>query len=309
MPDSFDSNKPIYLTQGSEIVPATLLSDTNKDIDSSEFSSPISSPEPVSPSAVPSLPPNFSTHSPQPNVSITCLSSISPMSSIKSFVSSVADKLDDSLNRSPTPKQQQEDMFSSTYEDFKPFEIEFDIETSLPQTAQDPALTPLAITPTVPIDSSFSLPIPSSQPVYTAQSTNASAPAFNPELPSTESFMLSSAASVSFNAEALTATDTDMWLSQTHGTNLNPHIGQDNSKWIASPNTFSNFSITSDNEAWIAPSTHWKPKQPNTPLERLMKMGFCNRELNLRLLEKYKDNLELVINSLIEESHSAWQNN
>ena len=57
-------------------------------------------------------------------------------------------------------------------------------------------------------------------------------------------------------------------------------VYESTAKWIVSNQVFPSFSLPNDEEAWIAPSTNWKPKSANTPSERLMKMGFCNRELN-----------------------------
>ena len=156
MPDSFDPDRPIYLSQGNEIVPANIVPDANKE-QMYESSNEFSSLENFSAPILASTSPTFVTHSPQPNVNVTSLSSISPMSSLKSFVSSVVDKLDVSLTRSLTPKGQlQEDLVSSC-EDFKPFEIDFFSQTSVTSDTQDVYTAP-------PVETSISFDFSSAPP-------------------------------------------------------------------------------------------------------------------------------------------------
>ena len=106
MPDSFDPDRPIYLSQGNEIVPANIVPDANKE-QMYESSNEFSSLENFSAPILASTSPTFVTHSPQPNVNVTSLSSISPMSSLKSFVSSVVDKLDVQSHCAPSPPKGQ----------------------------------------------------------------------------------------------------------------------------------------------------------------------------------------------------------
>ncbi|KAI6659070.1 hypothetical protein LOD99_14746 [Oopsacas minuta] len=291
MPDSFDPDKPMYLSQGNETIPAKIVPDATKEQiyeDSNDYS-PLSSLELVSPSISPSAPPAFTTHSPQPNVSITSRSSVSPMSSIKSFVSSVVDKLDDSLTRSLTPKVQQKEELFSSCEDFSPIEFDFSQTTSMSSVTQE-----------------YTAPVDLTTPLSTSQTVNISPPIyeFNFDLPPSESFMVPNSDTTPCEAKPAVTEDTDLWLSQSSGAVCSKE--QDPTKWIASNEAFPNLSLTSEEEAWIAPSANWKPKQPTTLLERLMKMGFCNRELNIKLLEEYNNELELVINALIEESQAPW---
>ena len=296
MPDSFDPDKPMYLSQGNEIVPANIVPDANKDQmyeSYNEFSSleNFSAPIPVSTS------PTFVTHSPQPNVNVTSLSSISPMSSLKSFVSSVVDKLDESLTRSLTPKGQLHEDIVSSCEDFKPFEIDLFSQTSVTSETQEPYTGP-------PVETSISFDLSSAPPQYSLDLATPSSE-FKFEVPSVEKEFIvpSTTNSTPFEAKPLLAEDANMWLSRS-GECINETY--DSAKWIASNQPFPNFTLPNDQEAWISPSSNWKPKSPNTPHERLMKMGFCNRELNIELLDKYNNDLEQVISALLDESQAAW---
>ena len=294
MPDSFDPDKPMYLSQGNEIVPATIVHDANKDQmyeSSNEFSSleNFSAPIPVSTS------PTYVTHSPQPNVNVTSMSSISPMSSLISFVSSVVDKLDDSLTRSLTPRGQLHEDIVSSCEDFKPFELDLSAQTSIISDTQAPYTA-------LPIEASVSFDL-SSAPPQSSLDMDPPTSEFKFEAPSDEiDFLVHTAYnSTPFEAKPLLPEEANMWLSQSHASTNDT---QDNSKWIANNQPFPNFTLPNE-EAWISPN-HWKPKSPNTPNERLMKMGFCNRELNILLLEKYNDDMEQVVAALLDESQSAW---
>lgn len=46
----------------------------------------------------------------------------------------------------------------------------------------------------------------------------------------------------------------------------------------------------------------WEPNTDKTPLDELVSMGFANRDLNRRLLEKHNNNLEHVIQELLDSN-------
>lgn len=48
-------------------------------------------------------------------------------------------------------------------------------------------------------------------------------------------------------------------------------------------------------------------REPTTPIEKLILMGFANRELNNRLLEKHHHNLPAVINELLDTDGMGYQ--
>jgi hypothetical protein len=48
------------------------------------------------------------------------------------------------------------------------------------------------------------------------------------------------------------------------------------------------------------PTSVFRPKKPQTPMEKLISMGFADRNLNKRLLEKYNNDLEKVIDSICQ---------
>ena len=43
-----------------------------------------------------------------------------------------------------------------------------------------------------------------------------------------------------------------------------------------------------------------KPKAPQSPMDKLISMGFADRNLNKRLLEKYNNDLEKVIHAICD---------
>ncbi|XP_070569571.1 LOW QUALITY PROTEIN: next to BRCA1 gene 1 protein-like [Ptychodera flava] len=55
----------------------------------------------------------------------------------------------------------------------------------------------------------------------------------------------------------------------------------------------------------------WPPakKQPSSPMDQLIDMGFCNRELNNKLLLKHNNNVERVVQDLLSESENDWHTN
>ena len=48
------------------------------------------------------------------------------------------------------------------------------------------------------------------------------------------------------------------------------------------------------------------PKTPATPMDRLIGMGFADRQLNAQLLEKHNNNLTEVLNELLDNHHQAF---
>ena len=48
------------------------------------------------------------------------------------------------------------------------------------------------------------------------------------------------------------------------------------------------------------------PKTPATPMDRLIGMGFADRQLNARLLEKHDNNLGAVLNELLDDQRQAF---
>lgn len=53
-------------------------------------------------------------------------------------------------------------------------------------------------------------------------------------------------------------------------------------------------SATWEQPKWGGPPT------PSTPMDRLIGMGFANRELNSQLLEKHNNNIQAVLNELLD---------
>ena len=49
------------------------------------------------------------------------------------------------------------------------------------------------------------------------------------------------------------------------------------------------------------------PKSPDTPMDHLITMGFANRALNSRLLKKYNNNLQEVIQELVDTQGDGYQ--
>ena len=73
-----------------------------------------------------------------------------------------------------------------------------------------------------------------------------------------------------------------------------PPPNQDPSKWVHNP----------DVSHWV--SREWEgPPAPQTPMERLVAMGFADRELNARLLSQHQNQLQSVINELLDKQDWA----
>ena len=48
------------------------------------------------------------------------------------------------------------------------------------------------------------------------------------------------------------------------------------------------------------PPPPWTPKQPDTPMQQLINLGFGNRQLNTQLLHKHSQNIQAVVNELLD---------
>ncbi|OWF51345.1 next to BRCA1 gene 1 protein-like [Mizuhopecten yessoensis] len=65
-------------------------------------------------------------------------------------------------------------------------------------------------------------------------------------------------------------------------------------------------------DKWTPPEDKWAPDskksetEENCPMTKLIEMGFCNREMNQKLLEKHGQNVEAVIQELLSEADNDW---
>ena len=48
------------------------------------------------------------------------------------------------------------------------------------------------------------------------------------------------------------------------------------------------------------PPPPWTPKQPETPMQQLINLGFGNRQLNAKLLHKHSNSIQAVVNELLD---------
>lgn len=48
------------------------------------------------------------------------------------------------------------------------------------------------------------------------------------------------------------------------------------------------------------PPPPWTPKQPETPMQQLINLGFGNRQLNAQLLHKHGNSIQAVVNELLD---------
>lgn len=48
------------------------------------------------------------------------------------------------------------------------------------------------------------------------------------------------------------------------------------------------------------PPPPWTPKQPETPMQQLINLGFGNRNLNAQLLHKHNNSIQAVVNELLD---------
>ena len=76
----------------------------------------------------------------------------------------------------------------------------------------------------------------------------------------------------------------------SHPLTLTP--SQDGAKWVQSPDV-----------SRLLPQRWDGPKAPTTPMEKLISMGFADRVLNQRLLDKHQNNMPMVLNELLDGCH------
>ena len=48
------------------------------------------------------------------------------------------------------------------------------------------------------------------------------------------------------------------------------------------------------------PPPPWTPRQPETPMQQLINLGFGNRSINAQLLHKHGNNIQAVVNELLD---------
>ncbi|XP_071103664.1 next to BRCA1 gene 1 protein-like [Haliotis cracherodii] len=86
--------------------------------------------------------------------------------------------------------------------------------------------------------------------------------------------------------------------------------------WTPPKNTWTphESTWTPPEDNYVPPQSTWtgpnpqepKPVTSSDPMVRLMEMGFCNRELNKGLLERFNGDLEPVIQELLQQADSDW---
>ena len=52
--------------------------------------------------------------------------------------------------------------------------------------------------------------------------------------------------------------------------------------------------------ATYCPPPPWTPKQPESPMQQLINLGFGDRPLNTLLLQKHRNNIQAVVNELLD---------
>ncbi|CAG2226604.1 NBR1 [Mytilus edulis] len=57
---------------------------------------------------------------------------------------------------------------------------------------------------------------------------------------------------------------------------------------------------------WKPKSDKWQPPKEAGPMAKLKEMGFCNRELNEKLLKKHNDDVETVVQELLSTTENDW---
>lgn len=57
---------------------------------------------------------------------------------------------------------------------------------------------------------------------------------------------------------------------------------------------------------WKPKSDKWQPPKEVGPMAKLKEMGFCNRELNEKLLKKHNDDVETVVQELLSTTENDW---
>lgn len=54
------------------------------------------------------------------------------------------------------------------------------------------------------------------------------------------------------------------------------------------------------NSAPYQPPPPWTPKAPESPMQQLLNLGFGNRQLNAKLLNKHGNSIQAVVNELLD---------
>ncbi|XP_064597849.1 next to BRCA1 gene 1 protein-like [Liolophura sinensis] len=68
--------------------------------------------------------------------------------------------------------------------------------------------------------------------------------------------------------------------------------------------------FTPPQSQWTPPSQTEQPRSKvTTPMQQLMEMGFCNRELNTMLLDKYENDVEKAVQELLSGIDNDWAEN
>jgi hypothetical protein len=57
---------------------------------------------------------------------------------------------------------------------------------------------------------------------------------------------------------------------------------------------------------WKPKAEKWQPPKENGPMGKLKEMGFCNRELNEKLLKKHNDDVEAVVKEILATNENDW---
>lgn len=66
---------------------------------------------------------------------------------------------------------------------------------------------------------------------------------------------------------------------------------------------------TPSQDKWTPPqdkSPQGHPETDSTPMTKLVEMGFCNRELNQKLLEKNEHDMEKTVQELLSTTDNDW---
>lgn len=58
--------------------------------------------------------------------------------------------------------------------------------------------------------------------------------------------------------------------------------------------------LLSSRQAPYQPPPPWTPKEPESPMQQLINLGFGNRQLNTKLLRKHSNSIQAVVNELLD---------
>lgn len=85
------------------------------------------------------------------------------------------------------------------------------------------------------------------------------------------------------------------------------------SDWKPKENENTETAWKSTNEKYKPPKSEWKPTEDKWlppkeigPMGKLQEMGFCNRELNIKLLKKHNDDVEAVVQEILATNENNW---